>query len=250
MNKISRSDYEKLQQWLDNIEVMNIDKLIQFFNELKNKYDWCIHAESGKYDICNDDYQHSIDFTLQCKKENEYKYIDELYFASVYCDGSGAEDLAEMYSDVPLTTNFDDGFGGCFFQFRLCDYKYFLQQLIKHLEDFVKDGKIDRQAVYDKYDGHCAYCGCKLESIKDMQVDHILPQRNGGNNEIDNLNPSCRLCNHYKRGNDLETFRTFSLGGLIERLKKIYIFRVALKYGMIDIKNWDAKFYFETLKKN
>jgi hypothetical protein len=105
--------------------------------------------------------------------------------------------------------------------------------------------KIDRQAVYDKYDGHCAYCGCKLESIKDMQVDHILPQRNGGKNELDNLNPSCRLCNHYKRGNDLESFRTFSLGGLIERLKKIYIFRVALKYGMIDIKNWDGKFYFE-----
>lgn len=105
--------------------------------------------------------------------------------------------------------------------------------------------KIDRQAVYDKYDGHCAYCGRKFDSIRDMQVDHILPQRNGGNNELDNLNPSCRLCNHYKRGNDLETFRIFSLGGIIERLKKIYIFRVALKYGMIDIKNWDGKFYFE-----
>lgn len=105
--------------------------------------------------------------------------------------------------------------------------------------------KIDRQAVYNKYDGHCAYCGCKLESIKDMQVDHILPQRRDGTNDLDNLNPSCRLCNHYKRGNDLETFRTFSLGGLIERLKKIYIFRVALKYGMIEIKSFDNKFYFE-----
>lgn len=31
-----------------------------------------------------------------------------------------------------------------------------------------------RQKVYEKYDGHCAYCGCKLE-YKDMQVDHINP---------------------------------------------------------------------------
>lgn len=29
-----------------------------------------------------------------------------------------------------------------------------------------------RQKVYEKYDGHCAYCGKKLE-YKDMQVDHI-----------------------------------------------------------------------------
>lgn len=29
-----------------------------------------------------------------------------------------------------------------------------------------------RQQVYDKCNGHCAYCGCKLD-IKDMQVDHI-----------------------------------------------------------------------------
>ena len=50
MNKISRSDYEKLQEWLDNIEPMNTIELIEFFNELKSKYDWCIHAELGKYD--------------------------------------------------------------------------------------------------------------------------------------------------------------------------------------------------------
>ena len=29
-----------------------------------------------------------------------------------------------------------------------------------------------RQQVYDKYNGHCAYCGCEL-GIKDMQVDHL-----------------------------------------------------------------------------
>lgn len=104
--------------------------------------------------------------------------------------------------------------------------------------------KVDRQKVYDKYNGHCAYCG-KAISIKDMQVDHILPQRNGGTDDIDNLNPSCRLCNHYKRAYSIESFRDFALGGLIDRLMKIYIFRVALSYGMITINGWDKKFYFE-----
>ena len=104
--------------------------------------------------------------------------------------------------------------------------------------------KIDRQKVYEKYNGHCAYCG-KAITIKDMQVDHILSKRNGGTDDIDNLNPSCRMCNHYKRAADIETFRNDLLGGLIKRLMKIYIFRVALDYGMITINGWDKKFYFE-----
>ena len=104
--------------------------------------------------------------------------------------------------------------------------------------------KIDRQKVYEKYNGHCAYCG-KAIAIKDMQVDHILPQRNGGTDDIDNLNPSCLLCNHYKRAAAIETFRNDLLGRLIKRLMKIYIFRVALNYGMITINGWDKKFCFE-----
>ena len=104
--------------------------------------------------------------------------------------------------------------------------------------------KIDRQKVYDKYNGHCAYCG-KPITIKNMQVDHILPKRLGGTDDIDNLNPSCRLCNHYKRANSIESFRDFALGGLIRRLMNVYIFRVALDYGMIIINGWDKKFYYE-----
>ena len=104
--------------------------------------------------------------------------------------------------------------------------------------------KIDRQKVYEKYNGHCAYCG-KAIAIKDMQVDHILSKRNGGTDDIDNLNPSCRLCNHYKRAAGIETFRYVLLGELIKRLMKIYIFRVALDYGMITINVWDKKFYYE-----
>ena len=34
--------------------------------------------------------------------------------------------------------------------------------------------KAMRQKVYDKYDGHCAYCGRKIK-MREMQVDHIIP---------------------------------------------------------------------------
>lgn len=33
-----------------------------------------------------------------------------------------------------------------------------------------------REVVYNKYNGHCAYCGKKI-AYKDMQVDHFKPQR-------------------------------------------------------------------------
>lgn len=32
--------------------------------------------------------------------------------------------------------------------------------------------KKDRLKIYEKYNGHCAYCGCEL-NYKDMQVDQL-----------------------------------------------------------------------------
>ena len=32
--------------------------------------------------------------------------------------------------------------------------------------------KKEREEVYIKYNGHCAYCGCELD-IKNMQIDHV-----------------------------------------------------------------------------
>jgi len=107
-----------------------------------------------------------------------------------------------------------------------------------------------RMQVYQKYDGHCAYCGKKIE-YKDMQVDHIWPKRICPTREhieklntLENLNPSCRRCNHYKRANTLETFRRL-MSTLHERIRNIYICKVAEDYGIITVKPWDGKFYFE-----
>ena len=115
--------------------------------------------------------------------------------------------------------------------------------------------KEKRMLIYNKFDGHCAYCGCKLE-YKDMQVDHVISQREmeyriaagcmgkKERNAIKNLNPSCRMCNHYKRANSLETFRSM-ITTMHERLESVYLYRIAKKFGTIREHRWDGKFYFE-----
>ncbi len=107
--------------------------------------------------------------------------------------------------------------------------------------------KETRAKVHSKYGGRCAYCG-KVIDIKAMQVDHIEPQRPyngpGGTDDIENLNPACRRCNHYKRAHTLETFRGM-IKTLHERTQQIYICKVAEDYGIIKIEPWDGKFYFE-----
>lgn len=111
--------------------------------------------------------------------------------------------------------------------------------------------KIDRQKVYLKYDKKCVYCGCDLETIKDMQVDHIVPKWKyvegyvqGDMNDESNLMPTCRTCNHYKRGYSLEEFRKLMLT-LHERVCSHYIGKVALKYGVVVLYKFDGLFYFE-----
>lgn len=112
--------------------------------------------------------------------------------------------------------------------------------------------KVKRIETYDKYGGRCAYCGKPIE-YKDMQVDHIVPLRSCKvpeiANDITNLNPSCRRCNHYKRGSSLNGYRLL-LMDLHERVRDIYICKVAEDYGIIDVKPWDGKFYYEKVKND
>jgi hypothetical protein len=113
-----------------------------------------------------------------------------------------------------------------------------------------------REAVYLKYDGHCAYCGKKL-AAKEFQVDHLVPvqrERFGKYTEdqierFENYLPSCRVCNHYKRAHSLETFRRY-----IEEIPKkldrdSYIYRIGKKYGLIEEHPQKITFYFEEIEE-
>lgn len=128
--------------------------------------------------------------------------------------------------------------------------------------------KKQRQTVYEKYNGHCAYCGKRIE-IKDMQIDHIIPQLNyewifknniskmipiflnhltvNDLHHIDNLNPACRVCNKWKDTYHLELFRS----EIQEQTKRLQLrssnYRIAKLFGLVKETDVKVKFYFETL---
>lgn len=103
-----------------------------------------------------------------------------------------------------------------------------------------------RQKVWKKYDCKCAYCGNELKYDK-MQVDHINAKYLGGKDDINNYNPSCRECNFYKSTFTIEGFRN-QIATILDRVKKPFIVRLAIKYGLISFKPFDGLFYFEKHK--
>ena len=112
--------------------------------------------------------------------------------------------------------------------------------------------KSKREAVYRKYKGHCAYCGREI-AYKDMQVDHFQPLRawgieDAGTDDLDNLMPACRMCNHYKRANSLETFRRY-IAEIPRKLRENYIYKVGVVYGNVIEAEKPIEFYFEAQER-
>ena len=114
--------------------------------------------------------------------------------------------------------------------------------------------KAMRLEIHEECNERCGYCWRNI-LYSEMQVDHIVAQRNGGNaqyttsklmNNKKNLLSSCRKCNHYKRAETLENFRE-SIKTLHERLRKDYKFEVGLNYGITQINAWSGKFYYEKI---
>ena len=112
--------------------------------------------------------------------------------------------------------------------------------------------KKTREAVYNKYNGHCAYCGKEI-TYKEMQVDHLIPvqrERFGRYTEeqiecFENYMPSCRRCNHSKRSYSLENYRKFVEEIPRKLEERNYIYKVGLDYKLIEPHKHKIKFYFE-----
>lgn len=100
-----------------------------------------------------------------------------------------------------------------------------------------------RQQVYDKCGGHCAYCGREI-AYKDMQIDHIYPVYRGGKDDMENLNPSCRMCNHRKGTLTIEIFRS-EIVAQAGRAMSTYQARMSLAYGLIERVSKPVVFFFE-----
>ena len=119
--------------------------------------------------------------------------------------------------------------------------------------------KINREEIYNKCNGHCAYCGVEI-TIKQMQVDHIEPHWHTltetqaqkskikkGSHEIENLNPSCSRCNKWKSTYSLESFRNVIETSLVRLERDTPNFRLARDYGLLTETPKQIKFYFEII---
>ena len=117
--------------------------------------------------------------------------------------------------------------------------------------------QINRQEVYNKCDGHCAYCGKDI-TLKQMQVDHKEPlfrnctdkelewyKRTRGTDEMDNLLPSCARCNRWKSTYTIEEFRE-EISLQIQRLNNYSSnYRMVKDYNLIQETNNTVVFYYE-----
>ena len=56
-----------------------------------------------------------------------------------------------------------------------------------------------RQSVRTRYEFCCGYCGItEIDVGSELTIDHVQPQRHGGNDSLDNLVYCCHPCNEFK----------------------------------------------------
>jgi 5-methylcytosine-specific restriction endonuclease McrA len=61
--------------------------------------------------------------------------------------------------------------------------------------------------LWEKTDGHCAYCGAQFDTSKGMTTDHLRPRSRGGDNSRANKFPCCVSCNATKGQRPLSYLR-------------------------------------------
>ena len=126
-----------------------------------------------------------------------------------------------------------------------------------------------RKEIYLLYGGKCAYCGSELDDK--WQIDHKIPKKlyewkitTGNPNDINNLAPACKICNHYKRCMPVEStgiyigYREYMLKFHL-RLSKLpkktqiprtekrieYMWTIANKYGITPQTPFSGIFYMD-----
>jgi 5-methylcytosine-specific restriction endonuclease McrA len=116
-----------------------------------------------------------------------------------------------------------------------------------------------RMLIFNKYKGHCAYCGCKLNP-KHFSVDHIEPKfRNysnlelskmsliRGEDKLENLNPCCSGCNSSKSSFSLEKWREEINTKFTRLMKYEPSFNLLVRLNILPTKGKKWLFYFEKL---
>lgn len=108
--------------------------------------------------------------------------------------------------------------------------------------------RVEREKVYNRCNGHCAYCGIKMD-FKEMQVDHEYPISRGGDDEIVNMLPACRSCNHRKSEETVDEFRKSVEKQLFCLERDSVTYKNAVRFGQIVPVPHKIIFYFERMCK-
>lgn len=123
--------------------------------------------------------------------------------------------------------------------------------------------KSEREIVFNKYGGKCAYCGTNL--VKGWHVDHLeaierksvydrgkgrfIPDgtcRRPENETMSNYMPSCASCNINKHSMPLESFRDLITGFIKSLNRDSTQYKIAKRYGLVQEDIKPIVFYFET----
>jgi 5-methylcytosine-specific restriction endonuclease McrA len=121
------------------------------------------------------------------------------------------------------------------------------------------DNKETRILVFKKYNGHCSYCGCKLNN-DNFTIDHIDPRMRGfsdeellrygrirGKDKIYNYNPCCKSCNTSKSNYTLQKWKE-EISKKFERIQRdCSSYNLLLRMGLVTEHRKNIKFYFEKL---
>lgn len=120
----------------------------------------------------------------------------------------------------------------------------------------------DRNIIFNKYNGKCAYCGYEL--VKGWHVDHVEPivrdsqwnkekgrhEQTGScrkpeNENLDNYNPACASCNIQKNSYSVEQFR-YNIKQFVISLNQYSTqYKFAKRYGLVSETNNEVIFHFE-----
>lgn len=106
-----------------------------------------------------------------------------------------------------------------------------------------------RAYYWQTRDHICGICGERIDSIEDMQLDHIMPLANGGQTEPSNVQLAHARCNTRKGSKiDLSTFQSVES---IDSVKRDILLRVTggcRKGTLMDWLSFRDIRYYDTLK--